>query len=77
MYPKDIRGMLGSFGSICCSLSGFVYVTYCNWLYEKSPRLPFLGVSVTDIMLALSVIILVSLDKYGKVVKPVELDDED
>ena len=77
MYPKDIRGMLGSVCGVCSAITGYFYLVFCNWLYQKSSRLPFLGCSVADILLAMSVIILVSLDKYGNVIKPVELDHED
>ena len=60
MFPKDIRGMLNSVYGMLFTIASFVYLTYIDWLFKKSARLPFLGVAITDVLIALLVIILSS-----------------
>lgn len=75
MYPKDIRGMMNSFYGIFFSLTSFFYLVFCKWLFDKKPKLPFMGCAVVDIFIALVVIILVSMGRFGDIIKPEDLND--
>lgn len=39
MFPKDIRGMMNSMVGVFGALTQFIYLTYCDWLFKKSPNL--------------------------------------
>ena len=70
MYPKDIRGMCNSVYGVCFSLTSFVYLSFCNWLFDKKAKLPFMGCAVADVLIALVVVILVSAGKFGDIIMP-------
>ena len=70
MFPKDIRGMLNSVIGVAGAISGWLYLIYCDYLFKKSARLPFLGISLSDIAITLLVIILVSSGQFGTIIKP-------
>lgn len=65
MFPKDIRGMLNSLFSISAQIGVFIYLIFCEKLFEMSPRAPMLGISMVDLLMAIILLIIMSFTKLG------------
>ena len=60
LYPRDIRAICKEAGAICGIIGGIIYTTYFNHLFQNyGPKAPFLGVSCSDTLIALIIIVLI------------------
>lgn len=59
LYPKPIRGMCNSLSSIFQSIGSFFFIPYSQAFFKLGPRLVFLGVTLSDFVLLIIVLILV------------------
>lgn len=64
LYPRQIRGMCNSISSVFSSVGSFIFIPYSQSLYKQGPRLVFLGVTFSDFMLLIIVVVLVFLDFF-------------
>ena len=58
MYPKNIRGLCLTAQTIFGAIGGFIFPSFFEYLYEKNPTLPFLGVTMIDLGMVVVCLVL-------------------
>jgi MFS family permease len=75
MYPKNIRATCNMVSHIFIILPNFITPVFFRFLYHKNPKLPFLGVSIMDVI-GMILCIISFLFGFGNLPKAANGDDE-
>mmetsp|Transcript_11155 Transcript_11155/g.18731 ORF Transcript_11155/g.18731 Transcript_11155/m.18731 type:complete len:117 (-) Transcript_11155:221-571(-) len=65
LYPKEIRGTLSAIQGIMTTLGLLALNLVCEWGYEKGVAIPFLIVTITDIVMTVVCILLFAFTRFG------------
>ena len=64
LYPKEIRGMCQAVATVFVNAGTYFSLLYYQALYREGFRLPFIGVTMLDIFVAISVVLLVAVGRF-------------